>query len=85
MDTQIQNFKVQIQNSTVICSDTKRLEVLIVLHICSFFMSYDTDYTSLGDSETIISYSHIKQLVLRDVLWLLWDSLIFNCIISSDR
>ena len=68
MDTQIQNFKVQNQNSTIICSDTKRLQVLIVLHIFSFFMPNDTDYTSLGDSETIIPYSHIKQLALRDVL-----------------
>ena len=32
--------------------------MLIVLHICSFLMSNDSGYVSLGDTETIILYSY---------------------------
>ena len=39
------------------CSDTECLEVLIVLHICSFLMSNDSGNMSLGDIETIVSYN----------------------------
>ena len=53
----------------MIRSDIKRLDMLIVLHICLFLMSYNTGYTSLADNEIIISYNHIKQPVLRDALW----------------
>lgn len=67
--------------SPIKCSVTKRLEILIVLHICSFLMSYDSSYKSLGDSETVVLCSHMKQSVQRDVLWFLWVNCIFNCII----
>ena len=30
--------------------------MLIVLHICSFLMSFDSGYTSLDDSKNIVSY-----------------------------
>ena len=42
---------------TIMCSDTECLEVLIVLHICSFLMSNDSGNMSLGDIETIVSYN----------------------------
>lgn len=32
------------------CSDTGRLEMLIVLHVCLFLMSNDIDNMSLGDN-----------------------------------
>ena len=35
------------------CSDTGRLEMLIVLHVCSFLMSYDSGDKNLVDIETI--------------------------------
>ena len=35
---------------------------LFVFHVC------DSGYASLGDSETIALYNHIKQAVQRDVL-----------------
>ena len=57
--------------------------MLIVLHICSFLMSYDTGYTSLSDSETIVSYNHIKQSVQENVLWLLEGKFGFNSIIHQ--
>ena len=41
----------------------------LVLHIYPFLMPYDSGYTSLNDSETIILYNHIKQSVQRDILW----------------
>ena len=46
------------------CSDTERLEMLIVLHICLFLMSHDSSNMSLGDIETIV------QSVQRDALCL---------------
>ena len=63
------------------CIDTKHRVMLIVLHICSFLMSYDnlhgmivsrlhSVYTSLDDSETIVSHNHTKQSVPRDVCYL---------------
>ena len=48
--------------------DTKQVEMLIALHICSFLMFQDSGYTSLSDSETNISNNQIKQSVQGDVL-----------------
>ena len=45
-----------------------------------FFMLHDSGYTSVGDSETIVSPSYIKQTVQRNVIWLILEKLIFNCI-----
>ena len=39
------------------CSDTERLEMLIVLHICLLLMLFDSSNISLGDIETIVSYN----------------------------
>ena len=36
------------------CSDTECLELLIVLHIYLFFMSYDSSNVNLGDIETTV-------------------------------
>ena len=36
-------------------SNREYLEMLIILHICSFLMSNDTDDMNLGDIETIVS------------------------------
>ena len=47
-------------------------EKLIVLLIYLFLTSYDSGDTSRGVSETIVSYSHIKQSVGRDISWLHW-------------
>ena len=38
--------------STVVSSDTKHQEMLIILHICSFLMTYDSGYMCLGNSDT---------------------------------
>ena len=38
----------------------KHLEMLIVLHLYSFLLPYDSAYMSLGDSETATSYNHFK-------------------------
>ena len=43
--------------SPVMCSDTKRLEMLIVLHIYLFLMSYNSSNMSFGDIETIVPYN----------------------------
>ena len=57
--------------------------MLTVLHICSFLMSYDGIDRYLGDIETTVYYSHIKQSVQRDILWLVRVNLIFNCMIHT--
>ena len=49
------------------CSDTERLEMLIVLHICLFLVSYDTSNMTLGDIETTV-----RKSVQRDALWLIF-------------
>ena len=36
-------------------SDTERLEMLIVLHICLFLMSHDINNMSLGDNRIVQS------------------------------
>ena len=52
------------------CSYTEHLEML-VSSLNSFLMSYDdSGGTSLGESETIVSYNHVKQSVEGDALWL---------------
>ena len=38
------------------------------LHIYLFLMSYNSSYTSVGDSDTTFSYNHINQSVPHDVL-----------------
>ena len=55
--------------------------MLINVHVLSFLMSYGSVYTSCGNSVAMVSYNHIKQSFQRDVIWLLWVNLIFNCII----
>ena len=42
--------------------------MLIAYHICLFLMSYDSCYTSLGDSESIDSYNYIRQSMVRSVI-----------------
>ena len=44
------------------CSCTQWLEMLIVLHIYSFFMTYDTSNISFGDIETIVSYNQSREI-----------------------
>ena len=44
------------------CSDTERLKMLIVFHVCSFVMSYDSSNRSLSDIETIVSYNQLKEM-----------------------
>ena len=44
------------------CSDIERLEMLIVLYMCSFLMSYDSRDMSLGDIETIVSYNQSREM-----------------------
>ena len=39
------------------CSDNEPLEMLVVLHTCSFLMSYDTISMSFGDIETTVPYN----------------------------
>ena len=43
-------------------SDTERLEMLIVLHNCSFLMQYDSSDMSLGGIETIVLYSQSREM-----------------------
>ena len=43
--------------SSIIYSDTERLQMLIFLHICSFIMSYNSSDISLGDNGTVILYN----------------------------
>ena len=40
-------------DSPVMCSDTECLEMLIVLHICSFPLSNNSSYMSPGDNDNI--------------------------------
>ena len=49
---------------SLMCSDTKRLEMLIVLYICSFLMSYDSSNMSLGDFEIIVQSVQRYELLL---------------------
>ena len=56
--------------------------MLIVLHTSSSLISYDKGFTCLGDSETIVSYSHFQESIKGYVLWLLRVNLTFNCIIQ---
>ena len=48
------------------CSDTERLEMLTILHICFFLMWYDGADMSLGDSETVLLYNQSRKMY-RDV------------------
>ena len=49
------------------CSDTECLELLIVLHIYLFFMSYDSSNMNLGDIETTI-YNQSREKYC-DLFW----------------
>ena len=42
-------------------NDPERLEILIVLQICSFLMTYDSRI-SLGDIETIVLYNQSREM-----------------------
>ena len=42
------------------CSDTEHLEMLIVLHICSFLMLYDSGDMSFDESEAVVLYSQSR-------------------------
>ena len=44
------------------CSNTERLEMLIVLIVCLFLVSYDTSNMNLGDIETIVSYNQSREI-----------------------
>lgn len=44
------------------CSDTKQLEILIVLYICSYIMSYDNSNTNLGDTDTAVSCNQSREI-----------------------
>ena len=44
------------------CSDTKRLDMLIVLHIYLFLMSYNSSNMSFGDIETIVPYNKSREM-----------------------
>ena len=44
------------------CSDTKRLEMLIVLHIYLFLMSYNSSNMSFGDIETIVPCNKSREM-----------------------
>ena len=43
------------------CSDTERLEMLIVLYICLFLLSYNSNQ-GLGDIETISLYNQSREM-----------------------
>ena len=44
------------------CSDTKHLDILIVLYICSYIMSYDNSNSNLGDTDTIVSCNQSREI-----------------------
>ena len=43
-------------------SDTKRPEMLIVLHICLFFMPYDSSNMGFGNTETPVFYNQSREM-----------------------
>ena len=43
------------------CSDTERMEMLIVSHICSFHMSYDSIDISLRGNKTMVLYNQSRE------------------------
>ena len=59
------------------CTDTERLEVLIVLHIFSFLMSHDSSNITLGGIESNVLYNQSGE-VYCDYLC---ENFIFNIII----
>ena len=61
----------------IICSDTECLEILIILYICSFFMSNDSVGMYLSGIETIVSYNWFEDMYCNVSLF----NMIFNCII----
>ena len=72
--------------SPMMCSDLKRLKMLVFMHIYSFLMSYDSSNVILVTLK--LSYRTICQE--RLIVTYLWVSLIFNwiihlivCILSS--
>ena len=48
--------------SPIMCSDTKHLDILIVLYICSYIMSYDNSNSNLGDTDTIVSCNQSREI-----------------------
>ena len=40
----------------------KLLDILIVFHVCSLLMFYDTSNMSLGDTEAIVSYNQSREI-----------------------
>ena len=48
--------------STIMCSGTKYLDLIFVLLIFLFLMSNDSGDMSLGNTETIASYSQLKEM-----------------------
>ena len=48
----------------MMCSNVERPEILIILHICLFLMSYDSSEWSLGDIETIVTSNQSMELDL---------------------
>ena len=44
------------------CSDAEPLYMLIALYNCLFLMLYNSGKMSLNDSETILSYSHSRDI-----------------------
>ena len=44
------------------CNDTERVEILIILHIYLFLMSYDSSNSSVGDIETIVTSNQSREL-----------------------
>ena len=67
------------------CSDTKRLEMLIVLHIYLFLMSYNSSNMSFGDIETIVPYNKSRSIVIYFCVNLIfdWIILLIVCILGS--
>ena len=59
------------------CSDTERLEMLIVLHICLFLVPYDASNMTLGDIETTVRTISPE----RCIVTYFWVNIIFNWII----
>ena len=53
-------MELLIYKERVMCSDTERLEMFFVLHICSFFMSFDSGNMSPGDHETVVLYNQFR-------------------------
>ena len=67
-------MELLIYKKRVMCSDTEHLEMFFVLHICSFFMSFDSGNMSPGDRETVVLYNQFR--------WIYRDSGYIWCLIT---